>query len=111
MKQLEKTLTSLEVAEMIGKAHTNLLRDIKRYCGQLAQINIDSGNESKIALGDFFKESTYLDANNQERPCYDITKKGCEFIAHKLTGTKGTAFTARYGTGIATGTSTIPVTV
>ena len=27
-------------------------------------------------------------------PC--ITKKGCEFIAHKLTGTKGTIFTARY---------------
>lgn len=29
-------------------------------------------------------------------PCYDITKKGCEFIAHKLTGIKGTEFTARY---------------
>lgn len=29
-------------------------------------------------------------------PCYRITKKGCEFIAHKLTGTKGTIFTARY---------------
>lgn len=29
-------------------------------------------------------------------PCYQITKKGCEFIAHKLTGTKGTIFTARY---------------
>ena len=29
-------------------------------------------------------------------PCYDVTKKGCEFIAHKLTGVKGTAFTARY---------------
>ena len=24
------------------------------------------------------------------------TKKGCEFVAHKLTGTKGTEFTARY---------------
>ncbi len=34
--------------------------------------------------------------NNQIRPCYRITKKGCEFIAHKLTGTKGTIFTARY---------------
>ena len=29
-------------------------------------------------------------------PCYQVTKKGCEFIAHKLTGVKGTAFTARY---------------
>ena len=32
----------------------------------------------------------------KKRLCYRITKKGCEFIAHKLTGTKGTIFTARY---------------
>ena len=32
----------------------------------------------------------------QERPCYLVTKKGCEFIAHKLTGVKGTEFTAKY---------------
>ena len=29
-------------------------------------------------------------------PCYQVTKKGCEFIAHKLTGVKGTEFTAKY---------------
>ena len=29
-------------------------------------------------------------------PCYNVTKKGCEFIAHKMTGVKGTAFTAQY---------------
>ena len=29
-------------------------------------------------------------------PCYLITKKGCEFIANKLTGKKGTIFTATY---------------
>ncbi|MDD4376514.1 MAG: Rha family transcriptional regulator, partial [Clostridia bacterium] len=34
--------------------------------------------------------------NNRQRPCYNVTKKGCEFIAHKLTGVKGAAFTARY---------------
>ncbi len=44
----------------------------------------------------FFWESTYEDSKGETRPCYRITKKGCEFIAHKLTGTKGTAFTARY---------------
>lgn len=83
-----QTITSMEVAQMVGKEHKELLRDIRRYAEQLA--------ESKIALGDFFTESTYLDANNQSRPCYLITKKGCEFIAHKLTGIKGTEFTARY---------------
>lgn len=81
-------ITSMEVAQMVGKKHCDLLRDIRKYCEQLG--------ESKIALGDFFTESTYLDANNQSRPCYLVTKKGCEFIAHKLTGQKGTEFTARY---------------
>lgn len=85
---IEQKITSMEVAEMVGKDHSKLLRDIRTYSEQLA--------EAKIGLGDFFEESTYLDANNQERPCYKVTKKGCEFIAHKLTGVKGTEFTAKY---------------
>ena len=89
MNDLTKTtITSMEVAQMVDKRHCDLMRDIKKYSEQLA--------ESKIALGDFFSESTYLDANNQSRPCFMVTKKGCEFIAHKLTGRKGTEFTARY---------------
>ena len=89
MNKLEqKYLDSREVAEMVGKEHKELLRDIRRYVEQLA--------ESKIALGDFFEEGTYSDANNQSRPCFMVTKKGCEFIAHKLTGIKGTEFTAKY---------------
>lgn len=82
------TITSLEVAEMVGKDHRKLLRDIRRYCEQL--------NETKIGLVDFFLESTYKDSKGETRPCYLVTKKGCEFVAHKLTGTKGTEFTARY---------------
>lgn len=89
MQDLRNTvISSMEVAEMVEKKHCDLLRDIRKYCTHLA--------ESKIALGDFFSESTYLDANNQSRPCYLVTKKGCEFIAHKLTGQKGTEFTAKY---------------
>jgi phage regulator Rha-like protein len=64
------------------------LRDIRRYSQQF--------NESKIALVDFFIESTYKDGRGETRPCYLVTKKGCEFIANKLTGVKGTAFTAKY---------------
>ncbi len=84
----EKTISSLEVAEMVEKEHKDLLRDIRRYCEQL--------NESKIALVEFFKESSYTDGKGEERPCYNVTKKGCEFIANKLTGVKGTKFTALY---------------
>lgn len=82
------TITSLEVAEMVGKEHSNLMKDIRRYIQKSAEVKID--------LGDFFIKSAYLDANNQSRPCYLVTKKGCEFIANKLTGAKGISFTAKY---------------
>ena len=81
-------ITSMEVAQMVDKQHKELLRDIRKYCEQL--------NESKIAPVDFFSESTYVDSKGETRPCFLVTKKGCEFIAHKLTGQKGTEFTARY---------------
>lgn len=84
----QKYIDSREVAEMVGKEHNMLLRDIRRYVEQLGQ--------SKIAQSDFFKESTYKNKQNKEQPCYLVTKKGCEFIAHKLTGVKGTEFTAKY---------------
>lgn len=88
MEKLEQTLSSIEIADMIEKSHSNLIRDIRRYIKQF--------NEGKISPVDFFNESTYKDSKGETRPCYCITKKGCEFIAHKLTGTKGTVFTARY---------------
>lgn len=86
--RIEQTLLSVEVAEMVEKPHNDLLKDIRRYCKQLG--------EGKISQSDFFTESTYQNRQNKTMPCYKITKKGCEFIAHKLTGTKGTAFTAKY---------------
>ena len=86
--QLEQTLDSREVAEMIEKDHSKLLRDLRRYEEQFT--------EAKIGFSDFFRESQYKDSTGRALPCYRITKKGCEFIAHKLTGTKGTIFTARY---------------
>ena len=84
----QKHLDSREVAEMVGKQHNDLLKDIRRYVQQLS--------EGKISHTDFFTESQYTDKSNRQKPCYLVTKKGCEFIAHKLTGVKGTEFTAKY---------------
>ena len=72
----QKYLSSREVADMVGKDHNKLMRDIRVYIEQLG--------ESKIGHTDFFKESTYRTSQNKEQPCYLVTKKGCEFIAHKL---------------------------
>lgn len=89
MNELEqKTISSVEVAEMVGKEHSKLLRDIRTYVEQLGQAN--------FGQSDFFTESTYQNSQNKTQPCYLVTKKGCEFIAHKMTGVKGTEFTAKY---------------
>lgn len=82
------TLDSREVAEMLEKNHADLLRDIGRYLTYLI--------ESKIAFNDFFQENRYKDKIGRTLKCYRITKKGCEFLAHKLTGRKGAVFTALY---------------
>ena len=85
---MRTTITSMEAAEWCGKEHSKLLRDIRNYISQLG--------EAKIGFSDFFKESTYITDQNKTLPCFLVTKKGCEFIAHKMTGQKGTEFTARY---------------
>ena len=88
--QAQLTIDSREVATMTGKEHKQLLKDIRKYNAFLA--------EGKVSLGDFFIESNYKDANNQERPCYLLTKKGCDMVANKMTGKKGVLFTAAYVT-------------
>ena len=82
------TISSMEVAEMVEKQHNEILKSIRKYSEYF--------NEGKIPLVDFWTSDTYTDGKGETRPCYLITKKGCEFIAHKTTGAKGTIFTARY---------------
>ncbi len=88
LKPWELTINSREVAKMVGKEHSKLLRDIKIY--------IKYFNEANFGFVDFFKEDIYVDAKGEKRPCYEVTKKGCELIGHKLTGKKGVLFTASY---------------
>ena len=78
------------MAKLVGKDHSKLLRDIRGYCEHL--------NESNFGLVDFFVESTYQDDKGETRPCYLITRRGCDMIANKLTGRKGVLFTAAYTT-------------
>lgn len=85
---LNETIPSMEVSQMVNKEHNKLMRDIRRYINQLG--------ETKIGHTDFFQESTYLSEQNKELPCFNVTHKGCEFIANKLTGQKGTKFTAKF---------------
>lgn len=117
MQVMYSTLTSMEVAEMVEKTHDNLIKSIRRYSkyidesnasldavkndavseeDNLKQLKNEVVKAETIDLQEFWTESQYKDGKGQTRPCYNITKKGCEFIAHKCTGRKGTVFTARY---------------
>lgn len=84
-------IDSREVAELIGKEHNHLLRDIRRYCETMQKIGA-----SNFGHTDFFLESTYIDAWNRQKPCYLLSKMGCEMVGNKLTGEKGILFTAAY---------------
>ena len=85
----QNVLDSRDVAEMVGKQHAHLMRDIHGYINDLEENpNLDSRQ--------FFIESTYTTKQNKIMPCYLLTKQGCEFVANKMTGKKGNQFTAQY---------------
>lgn len=63
-----KTMSSLQIAELTGKTHSHVMRDIRTILEQ-------GVSESNFGLG------SYTDANNNPRPCYNLTKKGCLILA------------------------------
>ncbi|BCZ46855.1 hypothetical protein psyc5s11_29220 [Clostridium gelidum] len=62
---------------MTGKAHDQLMRTIRGYIKVLDDSAI-------LQTPNLFIESTYLDANNLSRPCYLLTKKGCDMVARLI---------------------------
>lgn len=81
---------SREVAEMVCKEHKELMRSIRQYVGILTSANLRSL--------DFFIPHYYQDAKKEQRPCFLLTRKGCDMVANKMTGEKGVLFTAEYVT-------------
>lgn len=95
MNDLRKTvITSIEVAEMMETEHSKILRKLEGDKNRKGYIEIL--NEAQMGVVDYFIKSSYLDAKGEERPCYQVTKLGCDFLANKSTGEKGVLFTARY---------------
>ena len=74
------TITSKEVAEMLGKRHDNLLRAIRKYITQL-------GDEAPK----YFSE----DPDKGGR-LYHITKAGCDLMAGRIIGAQSEAFKTKY---------------
>lgn len=64
----KETMSSLEVAELTGKQHSNVMRDIRTL--------LDQGvNQFNFELVD------YTDKKGERRSMYNLTKKGCLILA------------------------------
>lgn len=86
--KLENRISSREVAEMMDIRHGDLLKKIDG-------INKDF-TERKVSFSKYWIESSYVDGSGKSNREFQITKKGCEFLAHKTIGTKGNLFTDKY---------------
>lgn len=79
-------ISSLEVAQMFGKEHYNVLRDIKALVSdcseEFAQLNFEGGS--------------YLDTQNQSRPKYLVSRDGFTMLAMGFTGKKAAAYREAY---------------
>lgn len=65
-----ETMTSLDIAEITGKLHKSVLRDIRNLIESIGEVN-----------GYSFVLCSYTDAKNQERPMYKLTKKDSLLLA------------------------------
>ena len=73
----QQTMTSLEIAELTGKQHKNLMRDIR---------NMEPAWEKVQGLKFELSSRTYQLPNGgtKEVPCYVLTKTECLYIATKF---------------------------
>lgn len=93
-----RTITTLEIAEMMEVEHWQVLRKLEGQEREGKHIKgyVEILNDNNIVVVDYFIKSSYVDAKGEQRPCYNVTKLGCDFLANKFTGEKGILFTARY---------------
>lgn len=71
--QTTQHMTSLEIAELTGKQHKNVMQAIR---------NMEPAWEKTCGLK--FQLVEYLDQKGERRPCYQLTKIECLYIATKF---------------------------
>lgn len=78
---------SRDVAAYFEKRHDHVIRDIDNLMKDLPAPNLGTA---------LFIESSYADANGQERRCFDMTRDGFSLLAMGFTGSKALGFKLRY---------------
>ncbi len=69
----QQMMTSLEIAELTGKQHFHVMEAIRKM----------EPAWKKVAASNF-RLGSYKDSNGQLRPCYQLTKTECLYIATKF---------------------------
>ena len=90
------TIDSREVAEMLDKSHSALMKDINGSKNGKTIGIIPTLLKSNFDLSNYFIESSYKDSSGKTNKCYLVTKMGCELLGNKQQGEKGILFTAKY---------------
>ena len=98
MKEIEQTITTLEIANMIGMRHSSILRKLEgqEQKGKHIPGIVEILTQHNLVPSDYFLKSTYSDVSGKENTCYKVTRLGCDFLANKFSGEKGIIFTAKY---------------
>ena len=91
VERIVQTVSSREVAEMMEVRHDNLMNKIEKHNQILSNVT-----DLNFKVSDLWQLSSYKDSTGRTLKEYQVTKKGCEFLAHKTTGEKGDLFTIRY---------------
>lgn len=78
------TTTSLNIAQVFGKQHKNVLRDIQQLeiPDEFRRLN--------------FQPAEYLDAQKKPRPMYEVTRDGFTLLAMGFTGRRAMQFKLAY---------------
>ena len=73
-----KTMSSLEIAELTGKAHKNVMRDIDKLINELG----DELKTEPIELGGQLKiePSSYINQQNKKQPCYSLDRESALLV-------------------------------
>lgn len=85
MEKLDHIITTVDIAEMMGISHKNILQKLegRNIKGNHVEGVIEVIGELNLQPSDYFIKSTYINKQNKEMPCYNVTRKGCEFLANK----------------------------
>ena len=70
---MKQTMSSLEIAKLTGKPHNDVLKAIRAM--EPAWVKVNGGKFSRVE---------YKDAKGEMRPCFELTKTECLYVATKF---------------------------